>query len=411
MDVVTTHPVRPLRILVVPAKPWPCDHAMLESVFAKILPGRGNRVEWVMWADRPAASSATWHGSTVHLTRYGAGSATAAAARWCRLIGRMVRVARRGGFDVLQVRNSTAAGLAALALRRASRSLFVFQVSFPVAEWTAQAARRGDVRVPTLRRGSASLQRALRRWLVLRADLVLAISDRMRDELVRDGVAPHRVLAFPLGTDLPPEPDRAAVAALRAELGVREEPLILYAGSISPQRELSFLVRVAELVTVRHPSARWLLLGPAASGEDERLRAEAARAGLAGRFEVRAAVPRSEVPAYLAVSSVTVSPIPPVPIYLLSSPSKTVESLAAGRPVVATAIPDQATVLDGSGGGSIVAYRPEAFADAIGDLLDDPERRASMGASGRAWVGRHRSYERLATVLEDAYLEALERRG
>ena len=109
-----TPPVRALRILAVPAKPWPCDHAMLESVFAQILPARGHRVEWVMWADPPITSPATWHGSIVHLTRYGAGSAMAAAGRWFRLIVRMVQLARSEGPDVIQVRNSTAAGLAAM---------------------------------------------------------------------------------------------------------------------------------------------------------------------------------------------------------------------------------------------------------------------------------------------------------
>ena len=78
---LTTSPVRALRILAVPAKPWPCDHAMLESVFAQILPARGHRVEWVMWADPPITSPATWHGSTVHLTRYGA------ARRWRPQVG------------------------------------------------------------------------------------------------------------------------------------------------------------------------------------------------------------------------------------------------------------------------------------------------------------------------------------
>ena len=214
-----TPPVRALRILAVPAKPWPCDHAMLESVFAQILPARGHRVEWVMWADPPITSPATWHGSIVHLTRYGAGSAMAAAGRWFRLIARMVQLGRSEGPDVIQVRNSTAAGLAAIALRRTTRSIFVFQVSFPVAEWTAEAARRGDVRVPTLRRAASSVQRALRGWLVRRADLVLAISDRMRDELVREGVASDKVLSFPLGADLTPKPDPAAVEALRADLG------------------------------------------------------------------------------------------------------------------------------------------------------------------------------------------------
>ena len=107
--------------------------------------------------------------------------------RWYRLLMRMYRIARSERFDMIQVRNSSAAGLAAIAIRRATGVSFAFQVSFPVAEWTTEAARRGDVRAPALRRIAAGLQRVLRKSLIRRAVLVLAISDRMRDELVRDG--------------------------------------------------------------------------------------------------------------------------------------------------------------------------------------------------------------------------------
>lgn len=399
-----------LRILVVPAKPWPCDHPMLEAVFAKILPARGHRVEWVMWTDRTDGVNATWHDSLVHLTPLRTGSAVAVANRWYRLLMRMYRVARSEDFDMIQVRNSSAAGLAAVAIRRATGIPFAFQVSFPVAEWTTEAARRGDVRAPALRRIAAGVQRALRKRLVRRADLVLAISDRMRDELVRDGAPANRIVVIPLGTEDPPEPDARAVGSLRSELGLGDGPVILYVGSISPQRELGFLVHVAANLVEAHPDARWVLLGPSLNGEDERLRREVDRAGLADRFDIHGAVPRSEVPTYLALSSLTVSPIPLVPIYLVSSPSKTVESLAAGRPVVATAIPDQQTVVGESGGGLIVPYRPDAFADAISALLSDPQRRGAMGAAGRNWVREHRSYEGLATTLELAYVEAIRRR-
>ena len=119
-----------LRILVVPAKPWPCDHPMLEAVFAKILPARGHRVEWVMWTDRTDGVNAAWHDSLVHLTPLRTGTAVAVANRWYRLLMRMYRVARSEDFDMIQVRNSSAAGLAAVAIRRATGIPFAFQVSF-----------------------------------------------------------------------------------------------------------------------------------------------------------------------------------------------------------------------------------------------------------------------------------------
>jgi glycosyltransferase involved in cell wall biosynthesis len=401
---------RPLRILVVPAKPWPSDHPVLESVFAEQLPARGHHVEWVMWTGAGSTADATWHGTPVHLTAFRAGSFVAAIDRWWLLLRRMVDVARRQRFDVVQVRNSTAAGLVALALCRIQSSTFAFQVSFPVPEWTARAARRGEVRAPTVRRVASWFQRSLRDWLVRRADVVEAISERMREELVRRGASPRRVVTLPLGADLPPEPDPTAVQRLRDELGLCDQHLILYTGSISPQRELGFLVRVAERVAERHDDVHWLLLGPTAGGEADRLREMAARSGLADRFQVREAVPRREVSTYLALATLAVSPVPVVPIYLVSSPAKTVESLAAGRPIVATPIPDQEAVLRGSGGGLVAPYRPAAFADAISSLLVDAERRAVMGRAGQAWVREHRSYERLASRLERALVAAAESR-
>jgi glycosyltransferase involved in cell wall biosynthesis len=279
----------------------------------------------------------------------------------------------------------------------------VFQLSFPVAEWVREAARRHEVRAPRFRSTVAPFQIALRRAVVRRADLVLAISERMRSDLIRDGGPASRVVVFPLGADDPLGTSPAESEALRRTLGVGADPLVLYFGAISPQRELGFLVEVAARVAKRHPTARWLLLGPSVVGEARRLVAAATAAGLRERFDVRDRVPRREVAHYLALSSLTVSPVPMADIYLPSSSTKVVESLASGRPVVATPIPDQETVLRASGGGVIAPFDADAFARAVSDLLDDPDEAKAMGERGRVWVREHRSYEQLADTLEEAY--------
>lgn len=396
-------PGRGLRILMVPLKPWPTDHAMLESVYAMRLPGRGHRVDWLMWSQAPASGTTSWHGTEVHLTRYGSGSVLAAAGRWWRLLRAMDHQLRSGTFDLVQVRNSSAAAALALLLCRRTRTKVVFQLSFPVAEWVREAARRHEVRAPRFRSALAPVQIALRRAVVRRADLVLAISERMRSDLIREGAPASRVVVFPLGADEPSGTRSAEIEALRRTLGIGADPLVLYFGAISPQRELGFLVEVAVRVANRHPSARWILIGPSASGGSERLVAAAAAAGLAGRFDVRGPVPRSEIASYLATATLTVSPVPLDDVYLPSSPTKVVESLASGRPVVATPIPDQETVLRESGGGVIAPFDADAFAGAVAGLLDDPDEAKAMGERGRIWVREHRSYEHLADTVEDAY--------
>jgi glycosyltransferase involved in cell wall biosynthesis len=392
-----------LRILMVPLKPWPTDHAMLESVYARIFPGRGHRVDWLMWSGSPASGTTSWHGTEVHLTRYGSGSVLAAAGRWWRLLRAMDHQLRSGTFDLVQVRNSSAAGALAILLRRRTRTKVVFQLSFPVAEWVLEAARRHEVRAPRVRSALAPMQIALRRAVVGRADLVLAISERMRSDLIRDGAPASRVVVFPLGADEPSGTPPAEIETLRRTLGIGADPLVLYFGAISPQRKLGFLVEVAVRVANRHPTARWILIGPSASGGSERLVAAAAAAGLGGRFDVLDPVPRSEIASYLAAATLTVSPVPLDDVYLPSSPTKVVESLASGRPVVATPIPDQETVLRESAGGVIAPFDADAFAGAVAGLLDDPDEARAMGERGRVWVHEHRSYEHLADTVEEAY--------
>jgi glycosyltransferase involved in cell wall biosynthesis len=255
------------------------------------------------------------------------------------------------------------------------------------------------MRLPAVRAAAAELGLSLRRFLVRRADLVLAVSDEMRAQLVAGGCAPARIRTFPLGAD-PVESDPDAAARLRERLSPGARSVVLYFGIVSPSRRLDFLVDVASSLSAFRSGVRWLVVGPSYEGEAERLRAMAAERARGVAFDVVPPVPRAEVPLLIQAADVTVSPIPLTALFVVSSPTKVVESLAAGRPVVATSIPDQRDVVEHSGAGLISDYDARAFAVAIDELLSDPERAKAMGASGRAFVERERSYTHLSDRLE-----------
>ncbi len=388
---------------MVPLKPWPTDHAMLETVYARLLPERGHRIEWVMRSSLPRPPRAVrWHGSLVHLTPDRPGRTSGALLRRVSLLREVTRVARGARFDAIQVRNGVAFGLLAIALRRATGARFVYQYSFPVLEWSASTAWRHRSPVARLLARCSRLAIPVRGWMLRRADLVLAISDRLREDLLRAGVRPDRVVIFPLGA-AEQAVSSPSVEALRERLRLGDAPVVLYFGSISPERELDFVVRVAARVGESRRDVRWLLVGPATDGEDVRLRALAEHLGVANRVLILGVVPRADVATYLELCELTVSPIPPTELYLMSSPSKTVESLAAGRPVVGTPIPDQADLIRRSAGGTVAAFDVDAFSEAVLELLDDDGRRRAAGESGRAFVREHRGYDRLADDVERAY--------
>jgi glycosyltransferase involved in cell wall biosynthesis len=101
-----------------------------------------------------------------------------------------------------------------------------------------------------------------------------------------------------------------------------------------------------------------------------------------------------------------ISPCPPIFEYRISSPTKTLEGLGAGIPVVGNEeVEEHARILRHSGGGLAVPYDVESFASAIGSILASPAERDRIGECGRRWVLEHRTYEHLTDYLH-AILES-----
>ena len=395
---------RGLRILALPAKTFPCDHPMLETVLASMLPALGHQVTWVMASSDASRRTARWHESVVHTVPAGTGGLVSRARANLALLRTAEQIGRREQVDVVFVRNAVRSAIVALWLRRTTGCRFVFQFSFPVAERTKVLAGRRPG-VSTARRISAELAVRARRWVIGRADLVLAISERMRRDLEHDGVKPDRIAVMPLAAEIV-DPTAEDVDAARAALGADERPLVLYVGAIAPERRLDMLMDVAAEVHERHPSARWALLGPAAAGEDDRLRTLARNRGLGDFVAVHDRIPRARIPACIAAATITVSPIPADALFVMASPTKVVESLAAGTPVVVTPIEDQKQLVTASGGGLVAGFDAPSFAEAVCRLLDAPEAARSMGRRGQAFVAEHRTW-RSASAELDARLVAL----
>jgi phosphatidylinositol alpha-1,6-mannosyltransferase len=78
------------------------------------------------------------------------------------------------------------------------------------------------------------------------------------------------------------------------------------------------------------------------------------------------------------------------------------EASASGVPVVAGSsggAPE--TVIEGKTGCVVDGRSLDSIADAVADLLADPDRAAAMGKAGRAWVERDWRWDTLAGRLAD----------
>jgi len=329
---------------------------------------------------------------------------------------RLYRLVRRGDYDFVQVRDKVLAGLVCLAAARARRIPFFYWMSFPYPE--ADLFRAGDpaMDLPWTLRAFYRLRGRLTRWLLYRvvlprADHVFVQSERMREDVAACGIDPGRMTAVPMGVNVARIREAAARDGDAAEPDARGRRRLVYVGTLVRVRRIDLLLDVLRRVRAAGSDAMLELVGDGPEPDVRFLREEARRLGLAGHVRFTGFLPPERAWAHIRRAEVCLSPFRPSPILDSTSPTKVIEYLACGRPVVANRHPDQAKVLGESGAGLVVDYDPQAFADAVLELLAEPERARAMGRRGVDYVGRHRSYDQLSRRLEARYRELLAGNG
>jgi glycosyltransferase involved in cell wall biosynthesis len=219
------------------------------------------------------------------------------------------------------------------------------------------------------------LRRLLDRHVIGRlASTVLAVSQQDRERIISiEHVPPEKVVHLPNGISPLVASGRADV---RAELGIAPSaPLVTTVSVLRPQKALDILVRAAQLVHGALPEARILIVGD--GPERDALTALVQELGLAG-VVVFAGV-RTDVGDLLAASDIVASSSA-----FEGSPLALMESLGAGKPVVATRVGGVPEIVrDGLEGLLVPPGDPTALADALLTLLRDSGLRDRMGAAGR----------------------------
>ncbi|MBI1796503.1 MAG: glycosyltransferase family 4 protein [Candidatus Eisenbacteria bacterium] len=238
-------------------------------------------------------------------------------------------------------------------------------------------------------------------WAQFRtADLVISTNESYRQvAMARGGVVPERVVVVRSG----PSRERFAVVRAVDPALKRGRPyLVAYLGVMAPQDGVDHLLRAAQhLVCVRgRKDVTFTLIGAGDSFAD--LRALNRKLGLEAFVHFTGRIPDEEVEVTLATADVCVSPDPRNPLNDVSTMNKVLEYMACGRPVVAFDLREHRF---SAGEGALYAEpnRDEDLAAKIGELLDDPERRARMGAYNRQRFLERMAWEHNAGELIRAY--------
>jgi glycosyltransferase involved in cell wall biosynthesis len=405
-----------VRLLILPEYDVNFPHVVVDTVFARMLPGLGHTVHMI----RPVSGlravtcspSPDLGGMMVGLPSDERTARRDFLRRLRVKLGRVREGLRRFdgvALDAVVVRNDLSSAVLARAFAARRRIPFVFQISSPEAEFRIHGrdGRLALNRWHHVVRGHMDL--AVRRWVSRRSDAVLAISNAMRRHLIRaDGLSANRVFAFPMGYGSNPDPTEADVQAARRDLSLTWSRSILYSGVIDGLREPEFMLDVLALVRKDVPDTGLVVL--TYQLDDRRSAFESAARARGLPVRIVGPLHHARVAAYVRCADVVISSYPPRVEHAICSPTKSLEAIGAGVPVVGNEeVEEHRRFLSEAGGGIAVPYRAEAFSRAVVSLLRDEEKRVAMGAAGQQWAAKTRNYWRLSRYLDLILRQAVAR--
>lgn len=238
-----------------------------------------------------------------------------------------------------------------------------------------------------------------------RADAVTVISSDLERRAELLGVPPQRIRRIAVGANddlFRPEP----TAEARLRLGLPADALVLVHTGFAPFDDWLLAHTFAELAAAE-PRAHLVMSGRRFPLVEER----AAAVGAAHRVVHVGVVPYRELGTVMACGDVMVVPYTAQPHNEARFPNRAGDYLAAGRPIATNPTGDLGRLVAAERVGIVAPQSPEGFAQAILDLLHQPDVRAEMGGRARELAETTLSWRAVAASVGELYDELLELRS
>ena len=219
------------------------------------------------------------------------------------------------------------------------------------------------------------------------AKCLLALSEGVRQEAIREGVKPERVIVIHNGVEKP-SLDQGMRSRIRMELDVPDgAALLLSTGRLAPEKGHSVLMQSIPAVLERNKQVVVVIAGegPLRAGLEEMAR----KLGVGS--QVRFLGLRQDVLELAFAADLFV-----MPSISEGLGQALLEAMSVGTPVLASnvgGIPE--LIVDGITGRLVRPSDPGALAEAISDLLGDENERRRLGMAGKQFIAEHFTLEQM----------------
>jgi glycosyltransferase involved in cell wall biosynthesis len=270
--------------------------------------------------------------------------------------------------------------------------------------WLAGFAAK-SLRLPIVRSRHVSIPVKRRRNFVYNAlcDRIISSGDAVREVLVTAGVKAEKIVAIPAGVDTAQFHPAVSGAAVRRELGING-PVVGTVAMFRHAKGHRVLLRAMPEILGSEPGVVFLWVGDGVGRAA--LQQEVAQAGLQAKVHMVGF--REDIPACLAAMDLVVLPS----IRSDGVPQVMIQALAMRKPVVASAIGGIPEVIRHQRTGLLVPPNdPQALANAVVQLLRDPQSAAAWAQAGGQLIDTHYGLEHMIDRTAAVYTAVLVEKG
>lgn len=235
------------------------------------------------------------------------------------------------------------------------------------------------------------------RRLYASASHIVTVTEAQRAAIVAGGIPQAQVSVIPNGVD-----EEFFSTVTHCDAPCADNFVVTYIGTLGMAHHLETLLDAAHRMR-QDGGIRFRLVG---EGARRAALEERARALGLNNVEFVGERPRGEVPRWIAESSACLVLLRKTDVFTTVVPSKMIEIMAVGRPIVLGVRGEASALLERAGAG--LAIEPEntdQLVAALRALRADPNRCRQMSVSGRQFVRR----ELLRDSLAQRYLHLLTR--
>lgn len=255
--------------------------------------------------------------------------------------------------------------------------------------WPDSARELGLVTNKTL----LKLAEALERWSYKKAYRITAVTHGIKQNLINKGIQADKILFLPNGVDTslfkPNHPDHE----LRSMLRIGEnQKIILYAGILGFPQGLDIIIAAAEILLARS-EITFVLIG--AGSEKVRLQ-EAAQSRSLKNILFLEPAPSEYIARLYSLSLAGLATLRDIPLFQGASPSKVFPAMASGVPILYCGDGEGAQLVKRAEAGIVLPpENPEALAEGVLQLVDNPKLARKLGLNGRYFSENNLQWSKL----------------